>query len=294
VTASLRPDPAPVSHLGAPRPDPNRTAVARRVRRHPVDVLRVAVGAAVLAAVASAHGGRIGRLEADVARLVDDLPSGLLRPLGAVLQLGAFAAVPVAALAALAARRIWLARDLAAAGTLTWLLAKLLEPLVDGARAAGVPHAMPASVPAPSPGFPSSHVAVAAALATAAAPYLPRPARRAAWALVVLVGVAGVHAGGLLVVDALAGAALGWAVAGALHLLLGAPGAAPTAAVAAASPTPGGLGAMEAALVAGLTAVGAPTGPSVAGVLAFRLLTYWLPVVPGWLAYRALRADGTI
>jgi uncharacterized membrane protein YbhN (UPF0104 family) len=66
------------------------------------------------------------------------------------------------------------------------------------------------------------------------------------------------------------------------------------AAVASASPTPGGLGAMEAALVAGLTAVGAPAGPAVAGVLAFRLLTFWLPILPGWLAYRALRTDGTI
>jgi glycosyltransferase 2 family protein len=66
------------------------------------------------------------------------------------------------------------------------------------------------------------------------------------------------------------------------------------AAVASVSPTPGGLGAMEAALVVGLTAAGAPTGPAVAGVLAFRLLTFWLPIPPGWLAYRALRADGTI
>jgi undecaprenyl-diphosphatase len=66
------------------------------------------------------------------------------------------------------------------------------------------------------------------------------------------------------------------------------------AAVASVSPTPGGLGAIEAALVAGLTAVGSPTGSAVAGVLAFRLLTFWLPILPGWLAYRALRADGTI
>jgi uncharacterized protein (TIRG00374 family) len=66
------------------------------------------------------------------------------------------------------------------------------------------------------------------------------------------------------------------------------------AAVASVSPTPGGLGAMEAALVAGLTAVGAAAGPAVAGVLAFRLLTFWLPILPGWLAYRALRATGTI
>jgi undecaprenyl-diphosphatase len=66
------------------------------------------------------------------------------------------------------------------------------------------------------------------------------------------------------------------------------------AAVASISPTPGGLGAMEAALVAGLTAVGAPTGPAVAGVLAFRLLTFWLPILPGWLAYRSLRTAGSI
>jgi undecaprenyl-diphosphatase len=66
------------------------------------------------------------------------------------------------------------------------------------------------------------------------------------------------------------------------------------AAVASVSPTPGGLGVMEAALVAGLTAVGAATGPAVAGVLVFRLLTFWLPILPGWLGYRALRADGTI
>jgi hypothetical protein len=44
----------------------------------------------------------------------------------------------------------------------------------------------------------------------------------------------------------------------------------------------------------GPAAVGAPTGPAVAGVLAFRLLTFWLPILPGWLAYRALRANGTI
>jgi uncharacterized membrane protein YbhN (UPF0104 family) len=66
------------------------------------------------------------------------------------------------------------------------------------------------------------------------------------------------------------------------------------AAVAAASPLPGGLVAMEAALVVGLTAAGAPAGPAVAGVLAFRLLTFWLPILPGWLAYRRLRAAETI
>jgi undecaprenyl-diphosphatase len=60
------------------------------------------------------------------------------------------------------------------------------------------------------------------------------------------------------------------------------------AAIAAAAPSPGGLGAIEAALVAGLTGVGMAAGPAVSAVLLYRLATYWLPVAPGWLSWRAL------
>jgi glycosyltransferase 2 family protein len=220
VTASPRSGSAPTVTAAAPPPEPDRVAVGHRIRRHPGDVVRVAVGATIVIAAAGVHTGRAGHLEADAVRLLNDLPDGLLRPLAAVLPLGALSAVVAVALAALLARRVRLARDLAAAGALAWLLARLVEALAGGAR--------PAGVPAPIPAFPSSHVVVAAALATAAAPHLPRPARRAAWALVALVGVASVYSGGLLAADALAAAALGWAAGGALHLLLGAPGAAPT------------------------------------------------------------------
>ena len=54
------------------------------------------------------------------------------------------------------------------------------------------------------------------------------------------------------------------------------------------APSPGGLGAIEAALIAGLTGVGMQAGPAVSAVLLYRLATYWLPVAPGWLAWRAL------
>ena len=60
-------------------------------------------------------------------------------------------------------------------------------------------------------------------------------------------------------------------------------------ALAAAAPTPGGLGALEAALVAGLTGVGMAAGPAVSAVLLYRLATYWLPVAPGWLCWRVLQ-----
>jgi glycosyltransferase 2 family protein len=65
-------------------------------------------------------------------------------------------------------------------------------------------------------------------------------------------------------------------------------------AAGAVSPTPGGLGVMEATLVAGLTATGVPAAPAVTGVLAFRLLTFWLPILPGALALRALRRNGLL
>jgi undecaprenyl-diphosphatase len=60
-------------------------------------------------------------------------------------------------------------------------------------------------------------------------------------------------------------------------------------AVAAATPTPGGLGALDAGLVAGLGAAGARPGPAVAAVLTYRTVTYWLPVIPGVFAHRNLR-----
>ena len=53
-------------------------------------------------------------------------------------------------------------------------------------------------------------------------------------------------------------------------------------------PTPGGLGAVEAALTAGLTAAGVPGAVAVSAVLLFRLLTFWLPVPVGWAALNFL------
>ena len=60
------------------------------------------------------------------------------------------------------------------------------------------------------------------------------------------------------------------------------------------APTPGGLGAVEAATVAGLTAVGVAAAPAVAAVLTSRLLTFWLPALPGVAAFRLLQHHDVI
>jgi len=56
-------------------------------------------------------------------------------------------------------------------------------------------------------------------------------------------------------------------------------------AVGNAAPTPGGLGAVEAAISTGLVAAGMPGASAVSAVLLFRLATFWIPVPLGWLAY---------
>jgi len=55
------------------------------------------------------------------------------------------------------------------------------------------------------------------------------------------------------------------------------------------APTPGGLGAVEAALVGGLTTTGVPVASAITAVLAFRAATFWLPAPIGWAAFVALQ-----
>ena len=52
--------------------------------------------------------------------------------------------------------------------------------------------------------------------------------------------------------------------------------------LASAAPTPGGVGAVEAALIGGLAAFGVPAAIGVPAVLLYRILTCWLPVFVGW------------
>ena len=61
-----------------------------------------------------------------------------------------------------------------------------------------------------------------------------------------------------------------------------------------AAPTPGGLGAVEAALAGGLTAAGLDSGIAVSSVLVYRLVTFWLPTVPGYWAFNWLTRKGAL
>lgn len=57
--------------------------------------------------------------------------------------------------------------------------------------------------------------------------------------------------------------------------------------------TPGGLGVIEATLTSLLVGFDAPRGIATLGVIAYRLVNFWLPIPVGGLAYLSLQVDRT-
>ncbi|MFI5786616.1 lysylphosphatidylglycerol synthase domain-containing protein [Streptomyces sp. NPDC051640] len=65
-------------------------------------------------------------------------------------------------------------------------------------------------------------------------------------------------------------------------------------AIGSAAPTPGGMGAVEGALTLGLIAVGLPAEVAAPAVLLYRVMTLWLPVLPGWICFNQLTRKGEL
>ena len=61
-----------------------------------------------------------------------------------------------------------------------------------------------------------------------------------------------------------------------------------------AAPTPGGVGATEAAMIAAMTALGLDSTIAVPTVFLYRIATFWLPILPGVYALRKLEAEGAL
>jgi hypothetical protein len=54
-------------------------------------------------------------------------------------------------------------------------------------------------------------------------------------------------------------------------------------------PLPGGVGGVDAGMVGTFVAFGVPYGLALIAVLTYRLLAFWLPTIPGAIAYFQLR-----
>lgn len=110
---------------------------------------------------------------------------------------------------------------------------------------------------------------------------LGRDPRRLALVFAGSLGVRVAHVGALLAALSAFGAHL--PVVLVITVYLG------STAAASLIPTPGGLGTLETILVAALVAIGGSATAMLAAVLVFRLVSWWLPIAPGFAATWALR-----
>ena len=89
--------------------------------RHPVDLVRAALGFAIFGiGFLVAQQGQLSVFERDVFRIVNDLPAIVLPVVWAVMQLGNVVAVPALAAVAALTRRFRMARDLLVSGLLAY------------------------------------------------------------------------------------------------------------------------------------------------------------------------------
>ena len=57
-------------------------------------------------------------------------------------------------------------------------------------------------------------------------------------------------------------------------------------------PVPGGVGAVDGGMIGALIGFGVDSGLAIVGVLSYRLFAFWIPIIPGVLAYiQLIRAD---
>jgi glycosyltransferase 2 family protein len=199
--------------------------MALRAEEHSGDLVRLglALGLFVLTLLAIQRD-RLSDLERDVFRLINDLPPWLMVPMQVVEQVGSrFSPLVIGVLVMLVLRRYRLGLSIIVAGMGTWFVAQGLKFLFERPRPAEFLPDLPREWTSGGPGFVSGHTAVATAVVAVTAPYLPRPWRRVAWSLVVLVGFARIYSGVHLPLDVVGGFAVGWFIGTLVHMLVGVP-----------------------------------------------------------------------
>lgn len=223
------PDPqAPAGEDTEDRPTRSGRYAALRhtVGRHPTDLLRIAVaGGVVMACVVAARAHGVNEVEVAIFDQLQRLPGWSTGFWHVLTWFGFWPGIVAGAGLALYLGRVRMAVVVACSGVLAWGLARVLHLLIAPRVATHALLAGALRVPgADGFPFPSSHTAVIAALAAAAAPYVTRGERYGSWLLVVGVGVADLFLGTHLPLDVFAGAVLGWGAAVVGHAVLGAPG----------------------------------------------------------------------
>lgn len=153
--------------------------------------------------------------------MCNQVSGAIYRPVWSVMQLGSLGGVFAVAIVLGLARRRSSAVGVLGGGTLVWLFAKLVKPLIGRGRPAR--HLDAVAVrgrPQSGLGFPSGHTAVAVTLAAVASRDVRLPAAATMWTAAGLVGWSRLYVGAHLPLDVLGGVGLGVATGAATNLVL--------------------------------------------------------------------------
>ena len=192
------------------------------LHRRASDILRVVAGV-ILFGLGTVGALSYSRFERSVHSAVESLPDPLLKVASIANGGGVVVAIIVIYVIALSSRRLrFIAGISIALGggiLLTWGLQHLIDaPSVIGAAAKGLSH---------YPQYPPIRITVLAAVFFVSGPELTRPSRRLMMTLLLIVAVSATARTDGYPAGIFGAIALGWALAAAIHLLLGSPDGAP-------------------------------------------------------------------
>jgi undecaprenyl-diphosphatase len=200
----------------------------RPYRRRTTDWIRLVLAVAFLAWAVPRHDD-ISTFSKNLFEAINGLPSGLDSLARALFAFGTLWAVLLVVGAAVIGRRWRLARDLALAGGLAWVIARLIGALTSGSSMSDA-ISVTVRLGDGSPAFPAVRLAVVTAVVAVAAPYLARPTRRFGWLVVATMTVGAMYLGVAYPNAAVAAVVLGWGLAALVHLAFGSPGGRPSVA----------------------------------------------------------------
>ncbi len=186
-------------------------------------IVALLVGLGIFALAAAIASGGLAAGEKTVFVTVNSLPGFLYVVIWPFMQYGVFLTIPVLVLVALILRRVRLAATMALAGVGVYFLARFVKEIVQRGR----PEALIGDIQereifaSESLGFPSGHVAVAAALTVVVTPYLRGRWRVLPVALAVIVCLGRMYVGAHVPLDLVGGAALGTSAGYAAKLIVG-------------------------------------------------------------------------
>ncbi len=193
-------------------------------RRRVTDAIRVGF-AVVGVTVLSIHSAHNSQLAIAVFHSLNSLPNSLEPMFRFLYRLCALWAVALVVGAAVTAKRWRLARDLALAGFLAWLIARGLGLTLADGFSDGINATVRASH---GPAFPNVPMALLTAVVAAASPYLTRRVRWLGDFLILVLIPTEMYLGVALPKALACSIILGWGIAAAVHYSFGSPGGRPT------------------------------------------------------------------